>query len=121
MKIVFDTNALLIPFQFGVNPYKGVKDLVPNAELITLKKCISELKQLKPEKWNDIVNLGLMNGLEIIDSGINGLSVDDIIVKFALQENTAVFTQDKLLKKKLLNNSLRLVVMRQQKRFVLIG
>ena len=117
--VVFDTNALLMPFQFNVNPYEGVKDLVPGAELLTLEECVMELKGLKPRKWKSILSLGLQNGLKVVPSGLKGL-VDDVIVEFAKKHQALVLTQDKLLKKKLLNNSLRLVVMRQKKRFMIV-
>jgi len=121
MRIVFDTNALLMPFEFGTNPYEGASQAVPGAELITLEKCINELKGLQPLNWESILTLGLKNGLKIIKSSINGLSVDNTIVEFAKREKAIVLTQDKLLKKKLLNNSLRVLIMRQKKYFEVIG
>jgi len=121
MKVIFDTNALLMPFEFGVNPYNGVRDIVPGAELITLEECVQELKGLKPLKWESILSLGLQNGLVIVDSGIKGLSVDDTIVEYAKKHECLVLTQDRLLKKKLLNNSLRVVIMRQKKYFKVTG
>lgn len=121
MKVLFDTNSLLIPLMFKLNPYQGVKELVPKAELITLQACVDELKGLKPVKWDEILQLALDNGLRIIDYSIKGLSVDDTIVEFAKQKKCLVLTQDKALRKKLLNNSLRVVLLRQKKRFVLTG
>ncbi len=121
MKVLFDTNALLMPFEFKINPYEGVKKLIPNAELITITGCVNELKGLRPRNWESILSLALSNGLKIIDFNINNLPVDDVIVEFAKKNNCVVLTQDRFLKKKLLNNSLRLVVMRQKKYFVLLG
>jgi hypothetical protein len=121
MKVLFDTNALLIPFQFNINPYKGIKDLIPGAELITLSDCVNELKGLKPSKWEQIISLGLKQGLEINNTKPSNLSIDDKIVKYAKQHNCLVLTQDKLLKKKLLNSNLRVVIMRQEKRFEVQG
>src|SRR3989339_1518721 len=106
MKVLFDTNALLMPFEFGIDPYQGVKDLIPGAILITLESCISELKGLKPSRWESIVSLGLQKGLIIEQTSLNAPSVDDLIVIYAKTNKCLVLTQDKLLKKKLLNNSL---------------
>ena len=121
MKVLFDTNALLMPFEFKADPYKGVKNLIPDAELITLRECVEELKGLKPKKWEDILSIGINKGLKIVESGISGLPVDDIIVRYAKTHHCLVLTQDKFLKKKLLNNSLRLVVLRQKKYFIITG
>ncbi|HLE06556.1 MAG TPA: hypothetical protein VI790_04325 [Candidatus Nanoarchaeia archaeon] len=121
MKVLFDTNALLMPFEFGIDPYQGVKDLIPGAILITLESCISELKGLKPGRWESIVSLGLQKGLTIEQTSLNAPSVDDLIVIYAKTNKCLVLTQDKLLKKKLLNNSLRVVIMRQKKKFEVIG
>jgi rRNA-processing protein FCF1 len=119
--VLFDTNALLIPFQFKINPYEQVRDLVPKAELLTLKECIAELKGLKPGKWEEILSIGKNNGLKVVGSGINGLSVDDTIVEYAKKHGAMVFTQDKLLKKKVLKSNLRLVIMRQKKTLEITG
>lgn len=121
VKVLFDTNAFLMPFEFGIDPYQGVKDLIPGAILITLKACVNELKGLKPGRWESIISLGLQKGLKIEQTNIDNLSVDDLIVLYAKNNKCLVLTQDKLLKKKLLNNSLRVVIMRQKKKFEVIG
>ncbi|MFA5406404.1 MAG: PIN domain-containing protein [Candidatus Nanoarchaeia archaeon] len=120
-QVIFDTNALLIPFMFKVNPYQGVKDLVPGAELVTLEACVNELKGLKPRQWESIIDLGLRNGLKIIKTDLKASSVDDLIVEYARPNKALVLTQDRLLKKKLLNNSLRVVILRQKNHFVIMG
>jgi len=121
MKILFDTNALLMPFEFGVNPYQGVKETVSGAELITLEECVQELKGLKPVQWESILTLGLKNGLQIVESGIKSLNVDETIIAYAKKHDCLVLTQDKLLKKKLLNTSLRVLIMRQKRYFEVVG
>lgn len=121
MKVLFDTNAFLMPFEFGVNPYDGVKGLVPKVELITINECVRELKGLKPTSWEKIMSLALQNGLRVVDSEIKKGKVDDRIVEFAKNNNCLVLTQDRLLKKKLLNSSLRVIIMRQKKYFEIIG
>ncbi len=119
--VIFDTNAFLIPFMFGLNPYQGIKDLVPGAELVTLEACVNELKGLKPRQWESIIDLGLKNGLRVIQTNLKAPSVDDLIVEYAREQSALVLTQDRLLKKKLLNNSLRVVILRQKKYFALTG
>jgi len=118
---VFDTNALLIPFEFGLNPYDGVRDLIPGVRLVTLEECVSELKGLRPSKWESILSLGVQNRLEVVNSEVNEVSVDDRIVSFASREKCLVLTQDALLRKKLLAKGLRIVLMRNKKTFVLMG
>ncbi|MBD3312332.1 hypothetical protein GF352_02660 [archaeon] len=122
MEVLFDTNALLMPFELKVNPYKGVKDLIPGASLITLKACVKELKGLKPRLWEQAVSLGKKQGLRVVlYQSVNNLSVDDLIVQYAKEHGSLVLTQDKLLRKKLLNSSLRVVILRQKKKFMITG
>ncbi len=119
--VLLDTNALLMPFQFGLNPYKQLKELIPNTKIITLQECVDELKKIRPRSWESVIKLGLSNGLIIKKSTTKASTVDDLIVKESLKNKYIVLTQDKELKKKLLNKSLRLVVMRQKKYLELIG
>ena len=121
MKVLLDTNALLIPFQFKLDIYSRIKVLIPKAEVITLSECVEELKKKKPRVWKSVIDLGLQKGLRIIETLLRVKTVDDEILEYAQKHKCLVFTQDRVLKKKLLNASLRVIIMRQRKYLKVIG
>ncbi len=121
LDVLLDTNALLIPFQFGLDVYEKIKELVPKARIITLSSCVEELKKKKPRRWESIVALGMQKGLKIIESLLKAETVDDEILKYAVKHKCLVLTLDKELKKKLLNASLRVIIMRQKRYLRVIG
>ncbi len=113
--VLLDTNALLIPFEFGLDIYKQIKNLVPKAKIITLSLCVDELKSVKPRIYESIINLGLKKGLTVIETLLKAKNVDSQILDYAVSHKCIVFTQDIGLKKKLLNVGLHVVIMRQKK------
>ena len=46
MKILIDTNMLLVPHQFGVDIYEFLKEY----EMVTLSSCVDELKKLSRKR-----------------------------------------------------------------------
>src|SRR3989338_3080201 len=49
MKVLIDTNMMLVPHQFGVDIFEFLREY----EIFTLSSCASELKKLSREKGDD--------------------------------------------------------------------
>ncbi|MFA4820346.1 MAG: PIN domain-containing protein [Candidatus Aenigmatarchaeota archaeon] len=114
MKVLLDTNFLMLPHQFGVDIFEFLKDY----ELITLSSCVSELKKLSHGKGKDglsaRVALKLMkeNNVHVIKTGVFG---DASIVKYAVEEKCSVATNDIALIKALKNSNIKIIRLKQKK------
>lgn len=121
MNVLIDTNALLIPLQFKLDIYEKMRDLMPKVSFTTLRSCVNELKKKKPRLSELALNMGLINGLRVIETVLKAKSVDDEILSYSIKNKSFVFTQDKALRKKLLKHGLRVIIMRQKKYLEVIG
>ena len=116
VKVILDTNALMVPEQFGVEIFSELRRLgftqclVPGPVLRELK-----LLTVKADKGRDKVaarvGLGLSEQCKIIDTEID--DADRAIEELAISENAAVFTNDKALKKRLFSKGITVIYLRQ--------
>ena len=116
IKVILDTNALMVPEQFGVDIFSElqrlgfVECLVPSPVLKELG-----LLTLKADKRRDKiaakVGLGLAKRCKVVDT--KTLDADRAIEELAALEKTAVFTNDKILKKRLFSKGITVIYLRQ--------
>jgi rRNA-processing protein FCF1 len=113
MKVIIDTNAFMVPLQFGVDIFKelerlGFKDfMVPSAVI----RELSALKKLSKGKDKLAANTGLtlaQRCREIMTEG----SADDAIIELAITQEAAVLTNDAELKERLANEGIAVVSLR---------
>ena len=115
MKVLLDTNFLLLPHQFGVDIF----EYLSLYEVATLDLCINELKKLSKGKNEDAkaarIALKLIKGknVEIIKS--DEKKVDSAILNYASNERCAVATNDKELIKDLKRCGIKIIRLRQNK------
>jgi len=121
MELLLDTNTLLIPLQFKLDIYSMLNELLSEPKLIILKSCVNELYKVKPKLASTALKIGFKNNLIVIETVLKAKSVDDEILSYARQHNCLVFTQDALLRKKLLKYGLRVIIMRQKRYLELRG
>lgn len=113
MKVIIDTNAFMVPVQFGLDIFKELGRLGFN-DLIVPSSVTRELNGIKKfargkDKMSANVGLGLSRQCsEIITEG----NADDAIVKLAMEEKAAVFTNDAELKKRLCSKDITIVYLR---------
>jgi rRNA-processing protein FCF1 len=115
VKVLLDTNALMVPEQFGVDIFSEMlrlgyaEHLVPGPvqrELNYLtKKADKGLDKLAAK-----VGLGLAERCKIISSEDDA---DQALENLAVRENAAVFTNDKELKKRLIRKGITVIYLRQ--------
>jgi rRNA-processing protein FCF1 len=119
MKVVLDANALMVPEQFGVKIFSELPRL-GYTEYLVPEQVMRELSSLvrHADKGRDRVaakvGLGLAEGCKVISvAGEAVFDADMAIEKIAIQENAAVFTNDKALKKKLIMKGITVIYLRQ--------
>ncbi|MGB3908298.1 MAG: DNA-binding protein [Methanomethylovorans sp.] len=122
MKVIIDTNALMIPVQFNVDIFSELHRLgfdhfiVPQAVLNELDRLVTTARgqDLIAAK----VGRSLANRCELVP--IEG-HADDIIVSLADDADAAVLTNDIRLKKRLLEIGIRVISLRQRTHLELLS
>ncbi|MDP6547456.1 MAG: nucleotide-binding protein [Candidatus Woesearchaeota archaeon] len=127
-KILLDTNFLLAVYQFKVDIFTEL-DRVCNFDfkLFVLDKTIEELKKIVEEqkgKNKEAAKIALkliaIKKINIIKTKSN-IKTDDVIRDVAAKDNYIVATQDKDLKRRLINQGASVIVLRQKKVLAIIN
>lgn len=124
-KIILDTNFLMIPLQFRVDIFSELERICHfNYNLYVFEQSVDELNNIIEKQKGKSRNaakfaLKLINMKNIGILEAEGRSVDSIILKNA-DKDTIVATQDGLLKKKLLEKGVSVIILRQKKYLQLI-
>ncbi len=118
MKVLLDTNALMVPGQFGLDVLEELERLgyrrflVPSPVLRELE-ALARLAESGRDRIAARIGLGLARGCEIVEAlG----EADDALVDLGLEMGAAVFTNDKELKKKLSTRGVTVIHLRQRRR-----
>ncbi|MDW7732649.1 MAG: DNA-binding protein [Methanolobus sp.] len=117
MKVIIDTNGLMIPVQFNVDIFEELKRLGYDRFIVPLS-VIRELESLqKGLKGKDRtaakVAYSLAQRCEIVETSGNA---DDAILDLASESCAAVLTNDIGLKKRLESKSVPIICLRQRNR-----
>ena len=121
-KILLDTNFLLVPYQFKVDIFSEIdRIIIAKYELIVLDKTVDELEKIvKNQKGRDreAAKFALKiieNKKPIMIKAKSDKKTDDVILDYAIKEDYSVATQDKDLKRKLINHGIEVIVLRKKK------
>ncbi|MEA1866098.1 MAG: DNA-binding protein [Euryarchaeota archaeon] len=115
MKIILDTNALMVPVQFGVDIFSELSSLnfdeylVPSGVVRELKGIVSSGHGLDQNAAR--VALSIVSRFRIIETVG---AVDDAILRLAIEIGAAVFTNDSELLRRLRDCGVNVVYMRQR-------
>ncbi|MDD9954574.1 MAG: nucleotide-binding protein [Candidatus Woesearchaeota archaeon] len=126
--VILDTNMLLVPGQFNVDIFAEVDRVMEEPyELVVLEGTISELVKIEQTGSGEdkrAARLGKLlvehkkkaadgncKGLKIIES--SETHVDDAILSIA-EDDTLVATNDKELKRRLLEHGVRVIFLKQE-------
>jgi uncharacterized protein len=116
MKAILDTNALMVPEQFGVDIFTELQRL-GYVQWIIPRSVLGELHHLaaKACKGRDKIAARVAIGLAERCSkiGEDDFNADLAIEKLAFSEGAAVFTNDKALKKRLFSKGITVIYLRQ--------
>ena len=127
-KILLDTNFLLIPHQFGVDIFTQIDRIMHfKYKIFVLDKSVEELKKViegQKGKSKDAAKIALkliaIKNIWVIKTE-SDKKTDDTIVELSRKDNYIVATQDKDLKRSLINHGIEVIVLRQKKILVLIN
>jgi rRNA-processing protein FCF1 len=116
MKVILDTNALMVPEQFGVDVFSELSRL-GYVECFVPGQVLEELKMLTTRGDKGLDKVAAKVGLGLAERcslacGCAG-SADQAIEEMAVRENMAVFTNDKDLKKRLFSKGITVIYLRQ--------
>jgi len=128
LKILMDTNAFFIPFQFGLDIFEELRNLLNRKfELIILKRTREELEKLAGTGSPKMRRLAF-SALKLAEkcrlvSGKPGFSGshDDLILEMAKKWNCPVFTNDRMLRKRLRDINVPVIYLRQKTRLEIEG
>ena len=118
MKIILDTNALMVPAEFGVDIFSelaalGFDDwIVPSGVARELEGIASRGRGKGGSAAR--VALSLMDRCRTIEVERTAGTVDDSIVELAVEMKVAVFTNDAELKGRLREHGVKVVYLRQR-------
>jgi len=123
MKIILDTNALMVPAEFGVDIFSELANLgfdewiVPSGVARELGSIASRGRGR--DKGAARVAIALLDRCRAIETlGVE--SVDDSIVELAVEMKVAVFTNDAELKGRLRERCVKVVYLRQRSYLVTV-
>jgi len=124
VRILLDTNALLMPAQFGVDLYDELLALFGDFEPIALEEVVGELSGLARGWGRDAaaarVGLALVRRSTVVPSGSTAEGVDNRVIEYARREGCTVVTNDRELRNALLREGVDVVSMRRQKTLELL-
>jgi hypothetical protein len=116
VKVILDTNALMVPEQFNVDIFSELLRL-GYAKWLVPAPVLGELRSLaiRADKGRDKtaarVALGLAERCNAV--GEDNCDADQAIEELALETGAAVFTNDRALKKRLFSKGITVVYLRQ--------
>ena len=124
MKIIFDTNFCLIPFEFKVDIFDELNRIIPEKYEIVIPNSVKEeLKEISTKKNKR--GIAAKSALEMIKKfkevkleNIGG--VDKSIMEFARKEGYAIATQDKKIKSTAKKYGIPIITMRKKKYLIFI-
>lgn len=128
MKVILDSNALFVPFQFKIDIFEALRALLGRKfEPILLSPVKKELENIakkgspKMRKWA-VYALALAEKCIFLDVKNEAVEPpDDIIVEIAKKCDCLVFTNDRKLRKRLRDISVPVIYVRQKSRLEING
>jgi rRNA-processing protein FCF1 len=97
IKVVADTNALLLPFQRNLNIDTELERILGNFEIIIPEPIKGELKRLAVNDRHARAALALTETRRVLPTQSSG---DDAVLELAETENAHILTNDKAVIKK---------------------
>lgn len=122
--VLFDANALMIQFQFRIDVFGEVRNLIGAYEPLILAGVIKELRGLARGMGREgsaaRSALSLVERCTRVESGIPEGSVDEKIVDYARRKGCMVMTNDRALRNTLLSYSIPVITLKQRKKLEIL-
>jgi len=120
VKVILDTNFLLVPVTLGVDVFTLIREFDPSAELFVVDKTLDELKKIQAEqrKFREAASIAAQlvkqQNIKVIKTEKNK-NTDQIIAETAEKHKCVVATQDRGLKALLRQKQIPIIILRQKK------
>ena len=95
--VVLDTNALLMPFEVGINLDLAVGEILGDVRFVVPGPLVGELKHLQDSNRFAKAALALARSKEIVQCDGHG---DDAVIEVATREDAYILTNDKELRRR---------------------
>jgi len=118
VKIILDTNALLMPFQFKINIDAELKRLFGSVEILVPDCVIKELHGINIKEEIRKSALMLSKKYKRVESYKEG---DEGVLETAINTNSAILTNDIELKKNAIKKGVMVVSMRGKNHLYICG
>jgi len=106
MRVVLDSNALLMPFEYNINLDFEIKRLVGDAEIYVPSCVVGEVERLSKRRWEAKAALELLKKYRICETDRVG---DNGVIDCSERLNAIVVTNDRELRQKLLRKGIRVI------------
>lgn len=124
MKVLLDTNALMMPVQFRIDIFDELRSLLGGYEPLVLRDVVHELEGLARGSGNDAAaaRAGLMfaGRCTIVEDRSAAPSVDERVAAYAAAEECMVVTNDRRLRDTLLAAGVPVIALRNQKKLEIL-
>jgi rRNA-processing protein FCF1 len=126
LRIILDSNALFSSLEFRIDIFEEVRKLFNrNVEFVLLSPVKHELELLASRRSKDhrraFFALKLAEKCKSVEVEGSEEGVDEVIIRVARAWNSSVFTNDRLLKKKLRDISIPVIYVRQKSHLAVDG
>jgi len=118
IKVLLDTNALMMPFEVNINLERELDRLLGAYEILVPSSIIDELKKLSEKDKAASSALKLAERYTVINTSKKG---DFSIVHLAKELKAVVVTNDKILRKILRNEGIQLIFLRGKDHLIYEG
>jgi len=127
IKVILDSNALFLPLEYRMDIFEEIKQLFGrNVEFVLLSPVKHELELLAAQNATKVRRqasfaLRLAEKCKFVAVEDYGETTDDIIVRVAKNWSSPVFTNDRVLKRRLRDISVPVIYLRQKTRLDIDG
>jgi rRNA-processing protein FCF1 len=119
MKVLLDTNFLIIPYRFKVDIFSEINRLVPGAEVATIKQVVDELQKIDDKRAAKMA-MEVLEKFEVKVEDAQG-ETDSALLNKAVAEHAVLCTNDIELKKRCLDSGVAVIFMRKKKYLEITG
>lgn len=124
VKVLLDTNALMMPVQFRIDLFDELRSLLGGYEPLVLRDVVGELNGLARGGGNDAAaaRAGLLfaERCRTVEGKSTAPSVDERVAAYAQTEGCMVVTNDRRLREDLLAAGVPVISLRKQKKLELL-
>lgn len=127
-KIILDTNFLMIPYQFKVDIFAEIERIadfsynlyVVDKTIEELNKIIKEQKGKNKEAAKFALKMISTKKIKVIKTKSDKIADDEIVCLSKEDPSMIIATQDKDLKRRLINHRIDLIILRQKSTLVIV-